>query len=106
MPKKIYLLLSKRSLPNELIVRISTDIDALNSSELAVKKLTTYILEAQDDIFTTLEKELNLVRETQYRNIGLPLVMAAFGIPLGVIFMLSLDNMDFIGLPWRGNNRI
>lgn len=49
----------------------------------------------------TLEKEVKLVPKNHYRNRWLALGMAAFGLPMGVVFGISLGNMAFlaIGLP-------
>lgn len=56
------------------------------------------IRKTQASILKLIEKELKLVARNHYRNTWLAIGMAAFGIPLGVVFGKSLGNMGLLGI--------
>tara|TARA_R110002049_G_scaffold7173_2_gene42558 strand:+ start:1039 stop:1503 length:465 start_codon:yes stop_codon:yes gene_type:complete len=87
-----------KELSDEIISSINNGIDQINLSSDSEKELKKQIRKSQSDIIKMLEKELKLVTKNHYRNIWLALGMAAFGIPLGLIFGTSLGNMGFIGI--------
>lgn len=91
----------KHDLPDAFVTYLNNEIENIgqfpgNTSE-TIKKLG----EVQKDFLKKLEKEHKLVPKNHYRNLWLTLGMAAFGIPLGVVFGLLMDNMSMlsIGLP-------
>ena len=45
-----------------------------------------------------IEKEHKLVTKNHYRNTWLANGMTVFGLPIGVVFGTSLDNMGFLGI--------
>jgi hypothetical protein len=98
---KLLSALKKKELPDELIVDINDRIDQINSTPASDKSLRTQVKKAQSKVLKLVEKELKLVPKNHYRNLWMALGMAAFGVPLGVAFGTSLDNMTFlaIGLP-------
>ncbi|MCC5928690.1 MAG: hypothetical protein JJU28_05535 [Cyclobacteriaceae bacterium] len=93
--------LDKKNLPENIIVFLNQQIDALNTKPDTDEKLLKHIKSAQSNMVSQLEKELKLVPLHYYRNTWMVLGMASFGIPLGMLFGLSLGNMAFlsIGLP-------
>ncbi len=90
--------LTKRELPKELVNRINTEIQDVNATTVSGKKLRYLIRKKQLKIVQYLEKELKLVTKNHYKNTWLALGMAAFGIPIGIIFGTSLGNMAFLGI--------
>jgi len=90
--------LRKRDLPIEIINAINNEIKHLNSIPESGKVLKKEIKKSQSRILKLIEKELKLVTKNHYRNTWMPLGMAAFGIPIGVVFGASLGNMAFLGI--------
>jgi hypothetical protein len=95
---KVLAALKKEALPQEIITVVNTKIDQLNAISNSDKELKKQLRTAQTSILNKVEKELKLVPKNHYRSTWLALGMAAFGIPLGVIFGLSLGNMGFLGI--------
>lgn len=60
-------------------------------SPQAVSRITAAML-------SHLETRHGLVAPGHYRNRWMALGIAVFGVPLGVVFGLSLDNMAFVGI--------
>lgn len=90
--------LNKKELPEKVVGEINASIDRVHSSMDDQKALRKQIKKSQAKILKLLEKELKLVTKNHYRNVWLAVGMAAFGIPLGVAFGLSLGNMAFLGI--------
>lgn len=93
--------LDRRELPNKVVESLNLDIDELNKSLLTGKELRKLVNEKQSKILKLMEQELKLVPKNHFRNIWLALGMAAFGVPIGVAFGLSIGNMGMlaIGIP-------
>lgn len=90
--------LNTRELPMEIINAINRDVEELNSFSGSNKDLLQGLIKKQTGILQLLEKELKLVTKGHYRNLWMSLGMAAFGLPMGAAFGLSLGNMAFIGV--------
>ena len=90
--------LQKRDLPEKIAVTINNDIEEINSFSEPDNQLKKLIRHKFNAIIKVLEKELKIVPKNYYRNYWSSLGIAAFGIPLGVVFGISLDNMAFIGI--------
>jgi hypothetical protein len=93
--------LENRELPDEIVTSINNDIDEINSITVIGNELQKEIERRLQRIIKLLEKNLKLVPKNYYRNLWMILGIAVFGIPIGVIFGASLDNMAYlaIGLP-------
>lgn len=93
--------LRSRDIPEETIGKINQEIRQVNSYTGTAKEVKKKIKSARSNILKLLEKELNLVPKSHYRNQWMAIGMSAFGLPLGVAFGASLGNMAFlsIGLP-------
>jgi hypothetical protein len=93
--------LENRELPDEIVTSINNDIDEINSITIIGNELQKEIERRLQRIIKLLEKNLKLVPKNYYRNLWMILGIAVFGIPIGVIFGASLDNMAYlaIGLP-------
>jgi hypothetical protein len=90
--------LKTRQLPDEIIAHINNEISLINTTSASENDLAKQISKSQSGILKLIEKELKLVPKNHYRNLWLPLGMSTFGLPLGVAFGLSLDNMAFLGI--------
>lgn len=90
--------LKKKELPEEILHSINRGIDQINSVKNSEKDLRKQIRKTQSNILRLIEKKLKLVTKNHYRNTWLAIGMAVFGIPLGVAFGTSLQNMAFIGI--------
>ena len=90
--------LEQRQLPEVVLEDINREIEKINSCLPSEKNRNTILYKSRSSIIHLLEKKLELVPKNHYRNRWLALGIAAFGIPLGTIFSMSLDNYAFIGL--------
>lgn len=90
--------LKKRELPTEIVSSINEAIDALNSTDEVGQTLAKSLRKTRRSLLKQLEKELKLVPKNHFLALWMALGMSAFGIPLGVAFGISLQNMGFLGL--------
>ena len=100
--EKLLTQLRKRKLPDEVVQAINTYIDLIDPDPGTEEDLRKQLRKMQSDILRLIEKELKLVPKNHYRNVWLALGIAAFGVPLGVVFGASLGNMGYlaIGIPF------
>lgn len=93
--------LQDRELPPEVVVEINLQIARLNAVEDNHLKLFFYFKLVKKKVLKLLFDDLSLVPKNYYRNLWLGLGIALFGIPLGIIFSIILNNSAFIafGLP-------
>ncbi|MFO8022521.1 MAG: hypothetical protein R6U65_08640 [Perlabentimonas sp.] len=96
--EKLLAELRKRDLPDSLVESINQDIEELNSTSVSGDELRKMLKIKQTGIIKLLEKELKLVPKNYYRNLWLAVGIAAFGLPLGVVFGASFGNMAFLGI--------
>ncbi|MGH2623714.1 MAG: hypothetical protein ACRDE7_08615 [Sphingobacterium sp.] len=94
--------LAKINLDPLIIKSINQDVEELNQSTFAGNELRKLVKDKQTKILKHLEKEAQIVPQNYYRNLWLPLGMAAFGLPFGTAIGLSMGNMGLlaIGLPF------
>lgn len=90
--------LETRELSAEIVETINTQLNEINKVKGTEKQVLSKMRKAQSTILRLLEKELKLVCLNYYRNMWLAVGMAAFGLPLGIVFGTSLGNMAFIGI--------
>lgn len=88
--------LRKRELPDKIAESINQDIEALNAIPLADVELRKWVKKKQSKIIKLMENELKIVPQNHYRNIGMAVGMAFFGLPIGMIFGF---NFGYMGLP-------
>lgn len=93
--------LRKKTLPGNITESINADINAIDASTATGNDLKKIIKQKQTAIIKLVEKELKIVPKAYYRNLWLAVGMSAFGLPIGVVFGLSMGNMGLlaIGLP-------
>jgi F0F1-type ATP synthase assembly protein I len=96
--EKLLNLLRNKELPADIVASLNKEIEALNSNSSPADELRKTIKKKQAKIIELLEKEIKMVPRNYYRNIWLAVGMAAFGLPIGVVFGTSLGNMAYLGL--------
>ncbi len=94
----LLLALETQGLPDEIVIFINTKIDHINAISNSEKEIKKELRKSQSSMLLKIEKELKLVPKNYYRNTWLAIGMAAFGIPLGVVFGAALGNMGFLGI--------
>lgn len=95
--------LNNKNLPDETVEIINKHIEELNSSLLSGRGFKRLLIKKQTQITKLLEKNHKLVTKNYYRNLWMVLGMPTIGLPIGVAFGASIDNMGLlgIGLPIR-----
>lgn len=90
--------LRKRELPENIVVAINEGVSDVNSVSGSDKEVRALISKTQSNILKLLEKELKIVAKNHYRYIWLAIGIGAFGVPFGVVFGASMDNMGLLGV--------
>ena len=78
--------------------KINEMIAGLNNFTGPDPELAKQAQSAQIGILNLLENDLQIVPKNHFQGKWLGLGMAAFGIPLGVVFGAALGNMAFLGI--------
>lgn len=87
-----------RNLPESILESANQEILMIGSASSDEKTFAKQLQKAQSVILKQLEKELQVVPKNHYRTTFMSLGMAAFGIPIGVAFGMSLGNLAFLGI--------
>lgn len=90
--------LRKRELPLNMDNSVNEYVDQINSSALSETELAKLIKQKQTSILKQLEKELKVVPKNYYRNIWMLFGMSGIGLPIGVVFGLSIGNIGLLGI--------
>jgi hypothetical protein len=90
--------LGDKELNQNIISAVNEDIALINECSESEKELKKRIVKAQSGVIKLIEKELKLVTINHYRNTWLALGISVFGVPLGVAFGASMDNMGYLGI--------
>ncbi len=90
--------LKAHDVPDVIKKTINQHIEDVNLFTGKNKEISKQIRRSQTHILKVVEKELKLVPKGHNRNIWMALGMSAFGIPLGTVFGLALDNLAFLGI--------
>lgn len=90
--------LKKKELDDEMVEFINKEIEFLNTVSDSSKVLKSEIKKKQLKIVRRLEQKAKIVVKHHYRNLWLAIGMTAFGLPLGIVFGMALDNMAFLGI--------
>ncbi len=78
----------------DFVNKSTAELNALSLEEISAKTVN----KAYASALKHLEKTMKLVPKHQYRNTWMAIGVAAFGVPLGTTFGVSLDNMGLIGI--------
>lgn len=90
--------LNTKNLPDRTVEKINKEMEDLNSSLLTGNAFKRLLLKKQTQITSLLEKEHKLVPKNYYRYQWMLIGMAAFGLPIGAIFGLSIGNIALLGV--------
>ena len=90
--------LKKHDIPTNIISAVDNEIKSLNDFQGTDREWLKNLRKGRSRILKLLDKELKLVPKNHYRNMWMALGMSVFGVPLGVIFGASLDNMGLMGI--------
>lgn len=89
--------LEKRNLPSDVVQFINREVELLNSMKDDAKSLAKSTKDSQSKIVKLVGKQLKIVPKNYYRKLWLVLGMSSFGIPLGVVFGMSIGNIALLG---------
>lgn len=96
--EKLINALNKKDLPEDIVKEINGHIDSINNFTDKDATLIRKISGSRLKILRLVEKRLKLVPKGHYQTLWMAVGMSAFGIPLGLVFGLALDNMAFLGI--------
>lgn len=96
--RDILIELNKKEMPAHVINSLNSDIEELNTAALSEKEMMKLAKDKQAKILKLVEQEMKYVPKNHFRNIWLALGIAAFGLPLGLAFGLSIGNMAMLGV--------
>lgn len=96
--KEILEALRNRDIPKDTVIQINQEINELNTFSGDDKGVKKKIKSAKSTILKQIEKKLKLVPKNHYRNQWMAIGMSSFGLPMGVVFGIVLDNMAFLGI--------
>lgn len=85
-------------IPEASIISFNRKIEEVNESFRRGNLTSKKILLAKSYILNHLAKNHGPVTANYYTNMWLPLGMSTFGIPIGVVLFVILDNAAFIGI--------
>lgn len=85
-------------IPEAIIGEIIEKIHKIEVSKDDSKQRIQMIKYERDSILKMMEKELKVVPKSHYKRKYMVIGMAAFGIPLGVVYGSIFDNYAFIGV--------
>ncbi|AYQ32745.1 hypothetical protein [Runella sp. SP2] len=90
--------LRKKEIPSQLIDRINTEINEINSFRGSGTDFGKFIKMKQSTIVNLLAKEVKIVPKNYYQTTWMSRGMAAIGIPIGVAIGAATKNMGLLGL--------
>lgn len=96
--EKLLVELRTRVLPDSIIEFTNQEVLLISAASSDEKTFAKQLQKSQSLILKHLEKELKVVPKNYYRTTFMSLGMAAFGIPTGVAFGLSLGNLGLLGI--------
>lgn len=90
--------LNKKEIPDNIEDEINSQLSALQNLSGTEKEMRKAHAKVRNSIIKLVQKELGYVPKGYNRNLWMPLGMAVFGVPLGLAFSFSIDNMAFLGV--------
>jgi hypothetical protein len=90
--------LEVKELPTETVDLINNEIEELNSISEIDKYFLKAIKEKENNVIKLIEKKHKIVPRNYYRKLWMILGMSAFGIPMGLVFGLSIGNFGMLGI--------
>ncbi len=89
--------LNQKPIPEATAEFLNAEIEALNAFKGSEKAWVALLLQKQTRMLNRVNKELKYVPRHYYRTLWMSLGMAAFGLPIGVAFGMSLGNIGLLG---------
>ena len=96
--KKLITAIKKKEIPTEMIAEINIEIELINNFEEDEAALLKQYKNSLAGIISALESKLSLTPKGYYRNKWMAIGIALFGVVLGTVFGVIMDNMAFIAL--------
>lgn len=90
--------LRKKDLPQNTIDLINQRVTLINTSTFVGNDLRKLIKQEQTQTLKQLEKAHKIAPKNYYRNLWMILGFTAFGLPIGMIFGLSIGNIGMMGI--------
>jgi hypothetical protein len=90
--------LRQKDIPVDVEEEINHHVRTINAGAGSDREYGKMLGRAQHAILKIAEQKLRLVARDHYRNMWMSVGIAAFGIPLGVAFGVSMGNMGFLGI--------
>lgn len=90
--------LRKKEIPSQLIDRINTEVNEINSFTGSGANFGKFIKMKQSKIINLLAKEVKIVPKKYYQTLWMSTGMAAIGLPIGVAIGTATKNMGLLGL--------
>jgi hypothetical protein len=90
--------LEVKELPTETVDLINNEIEELNSISEIDKYFVKAIKKNENNVIKLIEKKHKIVPRNYYRKLWMILGMSAFGIPMGLVFGLSIGNFGMLGI--------
>ena len=90
--------LEVKELPTETVDLINNEIEELNSISEIDKYFVKAIKKNENNVIKLIEKKHKIVPINYYRKLWMILGMSAFGIPMGLVFGLSIGNFGMLGI--------
>lgn len=96
--KKLIVAMKKKKIPAEQIEEINAEMELINTFDGDEAALLKQYKNSLAGIISMLESKLSLVPKGYYRNKWMAIGIALFGVVLGTVFGVVMDNMAFIAL--------
>ncbi len=90
--------LRTKELSPDVVETVNKEIAGINAHAEHDRGFIKKIRKSQYKILRLVEKQLKLVAKNHYRNMWLALGMTTFGLPLGIVYGLAMDNLGLLGL--------
>ena len=90
--------LTRKEIPQSLVLSINEHILLINSFPGTDAKLVKELRKSRNEILSMLQKELQVVPRNYYQRMWMVIGVTAFGLPMGVVFGVILDNLACMAL--------
>ena len=90
--------LEKKDLNQSVVSFINESVELINSSNLAGTSLAKFVKQKETAVLKQVKEEHKIVSKNHYRTLWMILGMSSIGIPIGVLFGLSIGNLGLLAL--------
>lgn len=90
--------LRKKQLSQDTIGLINLSVERINLSSFVGNELRKLIKQEQTLLLKQVEKAHKIAPKNYYRNLWMLLGFTAFGLPIGLLFGLSIGNIGLMGV--------